>query len=203
MTVVSNCAEDSAASFDIGLVSALVDTFLFRVYGLFIAVVLEPMAACHEERDDSGWALFTHAVKPGSADTTLVLPSLAPTAPNPGTPIALATWLSPKLADLGTVQMQPMHVAQLQRRIVVDASHSSDPDLVVSDSSCSSSSDTNDSRSCTNSVGSTSTATPTTTSSSSSKSPVPDEPPAKKFRRRGIPTKPTVKAECIDIDDAS
>ena len=111
--------------------------------------------------------------------------------------------------DSGTVRTQPMRVAKLHRHIVVDASNSSnrdlasDPDPAVSDSSCSSSSDASDSSSCTISDASTSTATPTTGIGISSESPISVEPLAKKVRRRGIPSKPTVKVECIDVDDKS
>ena len=84
------------------------------------------------------------------------------------------------VCDSGTVWTQPMCVAKLHRRIVVDASSSSDPH----DSSCSSSSDASDSSSRTNSDAFTSTATPTTTTSNGSESAVPIAPPAKKFRRQ-------------------
>ena len=107
------------------------------------------------------------------------------------------------VSDPGTVRTQPMHVAKLHRRIVVDASNSSDPDAAVSDSSCSSSSTASGSSSRTDSDASTSTTTPTSSSTSSSESPVPVEPPVKNFRRRGTPSKPTVKVECITVDDAS
>ena len=43
------------------------------------------------------------------------------------------------VSDPGMVRTQPMRVAKLHRRIVVDASNSSDPDAAVSDSSYSSS----------------------------------------------------------------
>ena len=109
------------------------------------------------------------------------------------------------VSDPDTIQTQPMRVAKLHRRIVVDASNSSDPDAAVFDSSCSSSCAASESSSRTDSDASTSTATPTpsSSSSSSSESPVRVEPPVKKFRHRGTPSKPTVKVECIDVDDAS
>ena len=44
---------------------------------------------------------------------------------------------------------------------------------------------------------------PPITSIISSESLVPVEPHAQKFRRRGIPGKPTMKVECIDVDDVS
>ena len=108
-----------------------------------------------------------------------------------------------RVSDPGTVRMQPMRVAQLHMRNVVDASNSSHPDGAVSHSSCSSSSTASESSSRTDSDASMSTATPTSSSSSSSKSPVPVEPRVKKFRRRGTPSNPTMKEECIDVDNAS
>ena len=118
-------------------------------------------------------------------------------------------------SDSGTVHTQPMCVAKLHRHTVVHASNSldpnpaSDPDPVVLDSSCSSSSYASDSSSRTNTNtntntnndASTSVVTPTT--SISSESPIPVEPLSKTFHRRGIPSKPTVKVECIDVDDTS
>ena len=74
------------------------------------------------------------------------------------------------VSDPGTVRTQPMRVAQLHRRIVVDASNSSDPDTAVSNSSRSSSSAASESTSRTNSDASSSTPTPTTTTSSSGES---------------------------------
>ena len=63
------------------------------------------------------------------------------------------------VSDPGMVRTQPMCVAKLQRRIVVDASYSSDLDPTASNRSCSSSSDDSDSSLRTNSDGSTSIAT--------------------------------------------
>ena len=104
-----------------------------------------------------------------------------------------------------TQRTQPMRAVKLQRRIVVDANNSSDPDPTASGSSGNSSMASSDASSHTDSGDSTNTGTPSTTSSgsSSSDSLVPAAPPPKKFRRRGVPRKPTLKVECIDVDGAS
>ena len=107
------------------------------------------------------------------------------------------------LSHQGTIRAQPMRVATLHRCIVVDASNLLDPDTAISDRSCSSSFGANESSRRIDSNASTSAATPTSTSTRSSESPVSVKPLVKNFRRRGIPSKPTVKVECINVDDAS
>ena len=108
------------------------------------------------------------------------------------------------VSDSATQRTQPMRAVTLHRRIVVDANNLSDPDPTASDSSSNSSMASGDASSHTDSGDSTSTGTPsTTTGSSSSDSLVPAAPPPKKFRRHGVPRKPAVKVECIDVDDAS
>ena len=108
------------------------------------------------------------------------------------------------VSDWAPQRTQPMCVVKLHRRIVVDASNSSDPDPTASDSSGNSSMASSDASSHTDSGDSTSTGTPSTTSSSnSSDSLVLPAPPPKKFRRCGVPNKPNVKVACIDVDDAS
>ena len=97
-----------------------------------------------------------------------------------------------------------MRVSKLHKRIVVDASDSSHPYTADSNRSCSPSFAASEPSLRTDSDASTSTTTPpTTTTTSSSESPVPVELLFKKFRRRGSPSKPIVKVECIDVDDAS
>ena len=41
------------------------DTFLYRLYNMYLAMLEERMAACHDERDDLGCALFPRAPQPG------------------------------------------------------------------------------------------------------------------------------------------
>ena len=108
------------------------------------------------------------------------------------------------VSDSAAQLTQPMRAVKLHGRIVVDVSNSSDPDPTASDSSGNSSMASSDASSHADSGDSTSTGTPsTTTSSSSSGSLVPTAPPPKKFRRRGVASKPAVKVACIDVDDAS
>ena len=109
------------------------------------------------------------------------------------------------VSDSATQRTQPMRAVKLHRRIVVDANNLSDPDPTASDSSGNSSTASSEASSHTDSGHSTSSGTPNTTSSSSSNSEslVPEAPPPKKFRRRGVPSKPPVKVECIDVDAAS
>ena len=113
-------------------------------------------------------------------------------------------------SDIGPVsdstmqRIQPMRVVELHRCIVVDAKNSSGPDPAASDTSGDSSVVCTDASSHTDSGDSTSTVTPSTTgSSSSSDSFIPAALPPRNVRRRGVPSKPAVKVECIDVGDAS
>ena len=86
------------------------------------------------------------------------------------------------VSDSAPQRSQPMRAFKLHRRIVVDASNSSDPDPTASDSSGNSSMASSDASSHTDSGDSTSTGTPSiTSSSSSSDSLVPAAPRQKSF----------------------
>ena len=103
-----------------------------------------------------------------------------------------------------TQRLQPMRAVKLHRCIVVDANNSSGPDPTAADTSGNSSVASSDASSPTDSGDSTSTSSPSTTgSSSSSDSFIPAAPLPNKLRRRGVPSKPAVKVNCIDVDDAS
>ena len=53
-----------------GLDKALVDTFLYRLYGMYLAVLVACMAACQEVRDNSGRPLSCVHRNRGSAAAT-------------------------------------------------------------------------------------------------------------------------------------
>ena len=106
-------------------------------------------------------------------------------------------------ADPGTVRTQPMRVAKLHRRIVVDARNWSHPNPAVSNGSFKFSYDASDSSSHTSSDSSTSTATPPPPAAMVVSSPFLSNHLRKSFAALPSPSKPTVKVECIDVDDAS
>ena len=72
------------------------------VKAFFFSVPAERMAACYDERNDSGCPLFPRAPQPGRRLYPLgrsVCPSPAPTT---GAPAALAAWHASRVAGVGT-----------------------------------------------------------------------------------------------------
>ena len=77
------------------------DAFLYHLYGMYLVVLAKRMAACYDERHDSGCALFPRALQPGEhgrnpgADLCGPLPRV-PLAPSlrmrPGMPSRWPGW---------------------------------------------------------------------------------------------------------------